>query len=428
MNTTPLTQIVYLSNGQCTPQFKKDLNLIAKMLGIEATILQGEGVMHPDYQRAFREFYDTQNGSHLSEENSSDKDEHKTDKDTKSNGDHDECVSWLTSVIKQRKHKIDSGTAPRPDHLKGLRKKGPRRDTLSSKPKVGSHRKAKDFFLLQDRQVRGSKDLLLRNNLPTEGGAMKTRSRTKDQDTLQSDDSFLELPQLPKRKRRKVDKKAQGDVQMDQPFVNGDRPTTSDRTEQTATDNQPSTDNSNNVATNRTNDQSNDQADGQLNDDRTDTLRLQRGCAIVIDDAFLSDHKRNTDNTSSAAKSEFLLQTLKHLNLLSEAASHHCGLSFLLVSQSPTIVTGTSILASYVRRIRQNIDVFINFKTDSNTARHFLNTVSSGETYQRIKAMMSEATNPPSCSAIDPRDQRGCFPAFVFTLNNQSCNPNLQYR
>ena len=259
---------------------------------------------------------------------------------------------------------------------------------------------------------------------------MRTRSKARDQDTLQHDDSFLELPELPKKKKRKVDKETRNSVQMDRPFDTKGQPATGDRTEQAATSNQTQTNDNNNVAADRTNDQTDDQADDQLNlnDDRTDALRLQRGCAIVIDDAFLSDHRRDTDNTSSAAKSEFLLQTLKHLNLLSEAASHHCGLSFLLVSQSPTIVTGTSILVSYVRRIRQNIDVFINFKTDSNTARHFLNTVSSGETYQRLKTMMSEATNPPSCSAIDPRDQRGCFPAFVFTLNNQSCNPNLQYR
>ena len=151
MNTTPVTQIVWLSNTQCTPQFRKHLDSVAQILGVEARIFQGEGVLHPTYQSAFKRFYENQNGvSSEDRELSQDKEVQKSQKSGDTHSDssnHDECVSWLTSVINQRKRKqinndsLDLNT----DYLKGLRKTGPRRDVLSSTPRIGGPKKAEKF-------------------------------------------------------------------------------------------------------------------------------------------------------------------------------------------------------------------------------------------------------------------------------------------
>ena len=397
MNTTPISQIVWLSNTQCTPQFKEHLDSVAKVLGVEATIFQGEGVLHPTYQAAFKRFYENQNGtfnedSDLGHDQEVQKSQ-ESDETHTNDSNQDECISWLSTVIKQKKRKqmSDNSLNSNTDYLKGLRKKGPRRDVLSSTPRIGGPKKAGKFFLLEDSPVKGSKDLLLRKH--QSGGAMLTRSQTNNTDR----NEVLERSTDVGKRRKKTTKN-----------VLEENPTETQNEKKTEAETETGTETEQKTETVVEDDY----------DSKKSEFDLQRGAVIVVDDAFLTDSRKDSAKLNSDIQNDSLLRTLKHLNLICEAGSHHCGINLVVISQSPVAVTGSSILANLVRRIRQNIDVFYIFKMDSNTARHFVNTISSGETYQRIKSIMNDATNPPSCSTIDPLDQRGCFPAFEFTLSN----------
>ena len=432
-NSTPLTQIVFLSKTKCSPKFRQELSKIAQSLGIELKVFDNHGVLSPEYQDAFKRFYEAQNGEtsdpekHVRVDGEIDESESEGEvtKDTSGNMDNDECTAWLTSVIASRnksrgnKARIEEQNK-NVDYLRGLRKKGPRTGTLSAKSKLGGHRRAKDFLKLNDRQVRDQKSLLLRTGEPAIthpiGGAVSTRSRTaalrngtKDEEKNPVSSRFFDKKEkvLENQKEEKV-KESVGKDQV-----------VKDTNKEDHHINQPD----------KTNQNDNEQTSKESDfGEQTGRFDLKRGGLVIVDDAFVTSTDDDSEGQNANARSETLYRTIKHLNLFTEASSHHFGVSLVIVSQSPQIVTGSSVLANYVRRLKQCIDIFIVFKMDSSTARHFLNTISTGENYQNLKRMLSFATEPPSNYTIDPFDQRGCWPYFVFTLSNQACNPNLKYR
>ena len=423
-NSAPLTQIVYLSRTKCTPKFKQDLFAVGKGLGIPVEILDSDGVLNSVYQKAFQSFFNAQNTENATESKTddvtSDEDADNPNKDS----DNDECVTWLKSVIANR-----TVTDKKTDYLKGLRKKGPRaRNILPSEPRLGGIRKSRDFFKLNDSPVRGQKSLLLRTNeQSTKGGALTRSSRKRLLEAEEKDDSrreknpqlpqFLEGESKPRKKRRQKKDGIEGIAQ--DPQENNDR-VMDKKLEKEGEEEEKEEEEE------ETEEEEEEEEKKEKKKEEGGTFNLKRGGIIIVDDAFVSNEKDNTQNANS--KSDSLYRTIKHLNLIAEASSHHFGISLLIISQSPQIATGSSVLANYVRRIKQNLDVFILFKMDSSTVRHFLNGVATGEQYQNLKSMYSFATNPPSNYTIDSQDQRGCYPCFIFTLSNQSCSPHLKYR
>ena len=434
-NSTPLTQVIFLSKTKCSVKFREELLNITRSLNIPLRVFDVHGVLDSEYQNAFKRFYEAENGETSDRErrstetngemNDSEDESHTDRKRATDNNDYDECTNWISSVIADRKRNRNKnrtrlrGEDDNVDYLKGLRKRGPKTNTLSPRSKLGGHRRTRDFLRLNDRQVRNQKSLLLRKDEPVgtdhAGGAVFTRSRTaalrnESQDGEKNPSSSRFFDEKGKLSKTQEQKEIRKNIDKGESSKEHDE---MDHHESQIPDE------------GMKNDKEKDQKSSD--EEQEEKFDLKRGALIIVDDAFVTATDEEQDQNANA-RSETLYRTIKHLNLLCEASSHHFGVSLVIVSQSPQIVTGSSILANYVRRLKQNIDVFLLFKMDSSTARHFINTISTGQTYQEIKGMLSFATNPPSNHTIDPFDQRGCWPYFAFTLSNKSCNPNLQYR
>ena len=431
-SSTPVTQIIWLSKTKCSAKFRQELESISRSLNVPLHVFDSHGVLTPSYQRAFKKYHDREKSEGLSETRQDIDDrevesEGEIEKDKKNKEDddnHDECVEWLSSVIASRKRTNRNDTNKNGNHidfLKGFRKKGPRAKILSPKSRLGGPKKTRDFLRLNDQQVRNQKSLLLRTDEPVpRGGAVMTRSRTANsgvetEETEKNPNSsrfFSEAEKSVKSRKR-------GETSKENETENSKR-----AKKEQKEDIYPEGDKEDLNEKNKEQGEKEEEKEMRQDED----FELKRGALIVADDAFVSNNDDESQETNPNVRSETLYKTIKHLGLIAEASSHHLGFSLIIISQSPQIVTGSSILANYARRLRQNIDIFVCFKMDSSTTRHFINTISTGEIYQDLKSMLNFATNPPSNFTIDPFDQRGCYPYFAFTLSNQACNPNLKYR
>ena len=106
-------------------------------------------------------------------------------------------------------------------------------------------------------------------------------------------------------------------------------------------------------------------------------FQLYRDCLLVLDDTFVfplppdGGDRQLTQGQVAAAKTDFMLRSLKHISDLSELTSHHYALNCCLLAQDPTIFSGSGVMSNFVRRIKNNFDCFILFKNSSHQARNF---------------------------------------------------------
>ena len=432
-------------------EYKQALQEAASHIGVtDVHIFESGGALNPHYQKAYQDLIKRESGNEpLASDRNSDQSEGESDADeeeemegeeeeererkkgkkdaVKKNTDisdpPDECTAWLCKILNKdkgvaRRRNVDHDS---PDAMKGLRLKGslfksnltgfsktPHK-RLSPRAKLGSLKKAKDFITLNDKRLRGQKDLILSPENPFRGGAI-TRSKSKG-------DSNLITPSLDQVEK---ERKTQDDTRATAREKNNEPNTSESGLREQISDN---------LKTQVENPESEKEVikNDELSSEKEFTLK--RNAIVIMDDIFVSeDHIDESGGNDSKANADAMVKTIRHIAHFAELGAHHLSLSIFLVSQSAQIFTGSSILANLVRRIKNNFDTFVIFRSNSNSIRHFIQSMAAGSDYQNLKELYNYAVDTPACSSLDPSDQRTCFPYLAFSQNKQHCHPDLLFR
>ena len=430
-------------------EYKQALHQAASHIGVtDVHIFESGGALNPVYQKAYQDLIKRESGNEslVSDQNSdrsgkeSDADEEEEEEEEKEDEEKerkgtrkdtvnknsdttdppDECTAWLCKILNKDKRVIRRKNVNHDssDALKGLRLKGslfksnfsdPSRSPhkrLSPRAKLGSLKKARDFITLNDKRIRGQKDLILSPENPFQGGAV-TRSKSQQ-------NSNLIAPNL-----EQIDGKkgSQSVIQA----------SAKERVNDTDPESREKIDNNLEAQVEDRDSEKDTIGKGELPSEKEFTLK--RNGIVIMDDIFVSedlaDENGGNDNKANA---EAMVKTIRHIAHFAELGAHHFSLSLFLVSQSAQIFTGSSILANYIRRIKNNFDIFVLFRSNSNSIRHFIQSMAAGSDYQNLKELYNYAVDTPACSSLDPSDQRTCFPYLAFSQNKQHCHPDLLFR